>query len=181
MQDTYCFLPEQEIRKPIPGYPHYEVNQYGQVYSTDRRVKSRYGCTQLKKGKKLSYVIAHNGYVCFTIKENNKFYPRKAHRLVLAAFLGPLPEGMQVNHKDCDKTNNHFSNLEYVTPKQNMVHASRTSRHPTRPVLVYLKKQPLKIFESIADAAFFLGIDSKALRIKIVNNRPCGDITAKFF
>lgn len=47
------------------------------------------------------------------------------HRLVLFAFIGPRPPTVHTNHIDGDPTNNHLSNLEYVTPKQNLEHASR--------------------------------------------------------
>ena len=46
------------------------------------------------------------------------------HRLVARAFLGdpPTSQHTQINHKDGNKGNNAVSNLEYVTPKGNMVH-----------------------------------------------------------
>ena len=45
--------------------------------------------------------------------------------VVAAAFIGPCPEGKEVNHIDGCKTNNHISNLEYVTRKENIHHARR--------------------------------------------------------
>ena len=46
------------------------------------------------------------------------------HRLVAFAFLGhpPTAEHTQINHKDGNKGNNMVSNLEYVTPAQNVAH-----------------------------------------------------------
>lgn len=47
------------------------------------------------------------------------------HTVIAAAFLGPRPAGMQINHIDGDKKNNAASNLEYITPKANQQHSSR--------------------------------------------------------
>ncbi len=61
--------------------------------------------------------------------------PKKAktwlvHRLVAHVFLGPCPEGIQVNHKDGNKFNNHIDNLEYVNQSQNIIHAKTTGLMP---------------------------------------------------
>ena len=53
------------------------------------------------------------------------------HRLVAAAFLGPppAPESWLVNHLDGDPSNNSVSNLEYVTPSENLRHAYQNARN----------------------------------------------------
>lgn len=56
---------------------------------------------------------------------NGKNKPTLVHRLVAVAFLGPIPDGQEVNHLDGNKANNRASNLEYVTRKGNMAHAQR--------------------------------------------------------
>lgn len=48
---------------------------------------------------------------------------RYVHDLVASVFIGPRPDGTQVNHKDTDKLNNVATNLEYVTQQNNIAHA----------------------------------------------------------
>lgn len=44
------------------------------------------------------------------------------HRLVAAAFIGPRPDGLDVNHKNGIKADNRPENLEYCTRSQNVLH-----------------------------------------------------------
>lgn len=50
---------------------------------------------------------------------------RRVPPLVAAAFLGPRPEGLVINHKDGRKHNDYADNLEYVTASENLRHAAR--------------------------------------------------------
>jgi hypothetical protein len=49
---------------------------------------------------------------------------------VADAFIGPIPEGMEVNHKDGNKDNNAVENLEIITPEANLLHARETGLTP---------------------------------------------------
>jgi hypothetical protein len=59
-----------------------------------------------------------------------KLKRKYVHSLVAEAFIGSRPEGMQVNHKDGVKANNHWTNLEYVTPLENTRHAAKIGNAP---------------------------------------------------
>lgn len=104
----------QDFRE-IPSVKGYLVNSYGELKSTSN------GC------KISSYVASQ--YECYrltdyaTKKSHRLRITKLAHRLVYEAFMGPIPKGMWVNHKDGNKLNNHISNLELTTPKQNHEHA----------------------------------------------------------
>jgi DNA-binding MarR family transcriptional regulator len=43
--------------------------------------------------------------------------------LVAQSFIGPIPQGLEVNHLDGNKLNNHFENLEYTTRSGNTLHS----------------------------------------------------------
>lgn len=93
------------------GFPGYEVSEDGRVrnLSTGR----------ISRGGKNSY-----GYVLFALRDlDGRRRHAKGHRLVATAFLGEIPAGMTVNHKDRNRTNNHRSNLEIVTSSENARHA----------------------------------------------------------
>lgn len=70
--------------------------------------------------------VTKNGYKMAHFTANRKQWLKYVHRLVALAFI-PNPENKPfVNHIDGDKTNNNVSNLEWVTPKENSLHAYRT-------------------------------------------------------
>ncbi len=65
------------------------------------------------------------GYRAVQLWRDGRPTTRLIHVLVAAAFLGPAPEGQDVNHCDGDKTHNAVANLEYVTRSENNRHAYR--------------------------------------------------------
>lgn len=92
----------------VPGFESYSISSHGRVRGprTMRKVREN-----------------HGGYLIFNASAGGKQRTLYVHKCVAEAFLGPCPEGMQVNHKDGDKWNNVPENLEYVTPKANTRHA----------------------------------------------------------
>lgn len=65
-----------------------------------------------------------DGYMTTILTMNGKNYTIAIHRLVAITFI-PNPLNLpEVNHKDGDKSNNDVSNLEWVSHKENMIHAN---------------------------------------------------------
>lgn len=108
-----------ETWKTIPSLGNaYEASNEGQV----RRSKKNRGT---RVGRVLSVGTMKSGYKTVCAQHNGKTTTRLVHRLVAEAFLGPSPDGHEVNHKDCNKANNNVENLEYVTRSENLLHASK--------------------------------------------------------
>ena len=47
----------------------------------------------------------------------------RAHRLIWWLFKGPIPDGLEINHKNGDKFDNIIGNLELLTHKENVQHS----------------------------------------------------------
>lgn len=81
-------------------------------------------------GEILKSSTNNDGYRSIGIRINGKKTTLFIHALVAKAFIGPKPLGKQINHKDGVKTNNHPSNLEYLTSRENTQHAARMGLLP---------------------------------------------------
>lgn len=102
---------QEEIWKEIVGFENYEVSNFGRI----RRKAT---------GKFLTYSVSNWGYCRVNAYNNGVKKHISVHRAVAQAFIpNNDPERIQVNHIDCDKTNNCVTNLEWVTPVENMAHA----------------------------------------------------------
>jgi HNH endonuclease len=76
-----------------------------------------------KTGRKLTEQTCRSGYKSVGVTINRKRTSLGVHRAVAMAYI-PNPENKSdVNHKDGNKTNNHVSNLEWMTRKENMQHS----------------------------------------------------------
>lgn len=103
----------REFRK-IPSLEFlYEVNSDGTVI---RNVKS--------KRKLKCFKQRHNSnteYWCTQINIKHRIRKVFLHRVVAECWLGPRPEGMQVDHIDRNSLNNDYRNLRYVTKSEQML------------------------------------------------------------
>lgn len=93
----------------------YIINEKGEIWNVNT-------------GNKISTKVEKDGYLRVSLMKYPKGTTyRQVHRLMMMAFR-PVEnmEKLQVNHLDGNKLNNDFSNLEWVTPQQNIQHAWKT-------------------------------------------------------
>lgn len=108
------------MTKDIEGYGGlYTISDTGIVGANERVVKMPNGGEKVVKKHFPKLCKTKKGYlkVMLTGKSRKGFF---VHRLVLKHFL--YDSEMQVNHKDYNKENNHISNLEYVSNRDNTNH-----------------------------------------------------------
>lgn len=132
---------------------NYEISNLGRCRHTKKLHWKSKGILKPKHHKK-------NGYDRYTIvcQGVNKCY--YIHRLVAEYFI-PNPDNKeQVNHIDGNKTNNKASNLEWVTPKENMEHCFKNNLcSNAKPVKVYrLNGEYVGKYYSISEACRVLNI-----------------------
>ena len=67
-----------------------------------------------------------SGYSALAWRYKGKVYHILQHRLIWMLAHGPIPNGLQINHKNGNKKDNRLYNLEIVTPSENVKHAYNT-------------------------------------------------------
>lgn len=126
----------KEKWKDIPGYEgYYKVSNFGRVKSLDRIAPK----TKRKVVGKIMSVRYHHRYnytsASVMLSMYGLCYEKIISRLVAFAFV-PNPENKPyVNHIDYDATNNNFTNLEWVTQRENIDHSMKTKIHGRKRLL----------------------------------------------
>lgn len=121
---------KMEIWKSLEGIvkfgEYYEVSDKGRVRSLDRSVVQKNKNTVYKrelKGKIMSPIYDKDGYVTVQFKAYGEHKTYKIHRLTALAFIDNPGNKAEVNHIDGVKDNNNVKNLEWVTRRENLLHA----------------------------------------------------------
>ena len=114
-----------EVWKDIPDYEgSYQVSNMGRIRSVDRVVTFSDGRVRKYKGKILKPLLNDRGYERITLSNGGRCNIKRVHRLVLETFKPHVNmNDLQVNHIDGNKLNNHLTNLEWVTARDNILHA----------------------------------------------------------
>lgn len=130
-----------EIWKDIAGYEGlYQISNLGNVRN---------------KSKTLKYQKDRTGYFNVILYKNKKRNTKKVHRLVAEAFIENTDKLPIINHINGIKTDNRMENLEWITYKNNSIHAVKNGLIKTKKVLCV---ETNKIYESIKEASKDTGV-----------------------
>lgn len=100
----------EEIFKIIEDCPNYMISSYGRVMN-------------IKRGKFLSLDTKRAGYKQVGLMVDGIRKKKLVHRLVAIAFIPNLYDKPEVNHIDEVTSNNHVSNLNWMTSQENVEHS----------------------------------------------------------
>ena len=139
-----------EVWTPARGYQGYSVSDEGRIRND-------------KTGRILKQFDNTHGYLHLTMQQNKRPRTVATHRLVADSFMGGDHVGLDVNHIDGNKHNNHISNLEYCTRKENIRHAFDTGlKEPSRRTRVRILETG-RVYRSLIDCERNTGLDRVAI------------------
>ena len=158
-------MSHEEIWKPVNNFEGlYEVSTFGRVRSIARST-TRGGIRKISLCR---------GYEFVRLCKNGIHYNAKVHRMVAEAFLPKREVANEINHIDGNKRNNHVSNLEWCTPKENMQHSKQLGLNKalqennlltSHPVIMFSPKENrIKTFPSISEAMRSTGVDRASVQ-----------------
>lgn len=135
LRSQFVSLPDEEWRAIVGWEGFYEVSNMGRVRSLDRMAGNRRIHGRVMKPYKDRPKYPH---MIIQLSKGGRSKEGAAfplvHKLVLEAFVGPRPAGLEACHNNGDGTDNRLTNLRWDTHKANMAdqfeHGTNTPRKP---------------------------------------------------
>ena len=124
--------------RDIVGYEGlYGVTSTGLVWAYPKKSRTH--------GRWLKITIDRCGYAYVGLYKDGKTTKIKVHRLVAQAYL-VASDKPHVNHIDGNKLNNNANNLEWVTPKENKIHAFATGITKMKPSQIEASRRNITMY-----------------------------------
>lgn len=132
----------KEVWKPIKNYEGlYEISNFGEVRSLPRQ--------KTKGGILKPLEDTRNDYLKVKLCKNGEEKRYTVHRLVAETFIPNPYNKPQVNHKNGNKHDNYFGNLEWCSCQENIVHSYRHQLKKTKKVVQIKDNKIIRIYRSI--------------------------------
>ena len=163
MNDLELMLEIFEWRDVVGYEGLYKVSEYGDVLSvkSNELLKPQNDC---------------RGYLQVGLYKNRKRKQYKIHRLVATAFCEGAEYFNEVNHIDEDKTNNHYSNLEWCTREYNNNFGTRNDRIGESSMKKVRCIELDRIFNSVKEASEYINRNKENISACLRGKRKtCGN------
>ena len=131
-KETYSESSE-EVWMPVPGTDGLIMaSSLGRIKSAEREVKKRHSSGAVMTQKYKEAILdgtTYNGYRFVHYGISGTKCRRPVHAIVLEAFVGCRPDGMEACHYDGDSLNNRIDNLRWDTHYNNNMDRKRIGRY----------------------------------------------------
>lgn len=171
---------EGEIWAEIPFNDNYLISNKGRVKSLSRIVSNGVR-SYLSEEAILKPNVTTKGYLQVQIRHDGKIHQKFVHRLVAIAFLPNEFNYPQINHKNCDKSDNRVENIEWCNNSQNQRHAwgsglrivtGKSGRPKKKIVQLTQKGEFVREWNSIKECATAFGDKNLIGLINVLKKRP---------
>ena len=145
------FCPDKEGYNVIPGFSKMAVDRFGNIY------------TRFYK-RSMIKVLDKDGYYNIRSASTDVINKKKHLRICRAVAMAWIEcpdsyDKFQVNHKDSNRSNDYYENLEWVTPRQNIQHGIKYGNIKTTQLIIKdILTNKLYKLNSVIDASRFLNI-----------------------
>lgn len=161
---------------------YYKVSNYGRIKSVERHVNHYVAKRKIIRSRILKAALMSDGYPGVSLTKKNNPVSKLIHIIVAKHFIKNPLKLPQVNHKDGDKQNNNYKNLEWVTSSQNAIHAYSIKLRKKRPppskqelhrlkqgmkskaiTLIHVKTGKISTYKSISEASRAIRVDQSTI------------------
>lgn len=159
----------KEIWKDIPEYIGlYQASNFGRIKSLGKYYTKNVGkyksktLTLYSDPKMICQHYDKDGYLNVTLVKDGKPKMFKSHRIIGITFLGIPKDNLVINHKNGIKDDNRVDNIEWVTIKENTIHAHKNGlcgvNGMSKPVACLSETgDVIRTFESARQAELWVG------------------------
>ena len=155
---------EKEIWKTYPEIEWLQGSRFGDVRTLDHYVVRKNGYKYFVKGHVLPQQHREDGYMQVDFYANGEHARLSVHRIIATCFLGNPDNLPQVNHIDCDPTNNAVSNLEWCDGYYNQQYVEKHGKARGHHIIaINLKTLEALQFTSQYKAVRQLGVDRRRI------------------
>jgi hypothetical protein len=160
----------EEVWRTYPEFSFIEGSNLGNVRTIGHYVTHWRGGKRFVEGSILTQHLDKNSYLFVCTSVNGRTINRKVHRIVASCFIPNPYELPQVNHKNCNRTDNRVENLEWCSASYNCqyrekhgkaVHEKNALKLLT--IVVNLKTYDVLRFNSRAEASRSLTVDRRSV------------------